>query len=46
MIMMGSFGKAIQEGSIIVILMTVLMLILMLKICKRLLKKKNVMNLG
>jgi len=45
MIMMGSFGKEVQEGLMIVILMAVLMLILMLKMCKRLLKKKYVVSL-
>ncbi|KAJ8427848.1 hypothetical protein Cgig2_012548 [Carnegiea gigantea] len=45
MVMMGSFGKVVREGLMIVILMTVLMLILMLKMYKRLLKNKHVMNL-
>ena len=39
------FWEDIQEGLMIMILMTVLILILMLKMCKRLLKKKNVMDL-
>jgi len=45
MIIMGSLRKAVHAGLIRMIMMTILMLTLMLKICMRLLKKTNAINL-